>query len=339
MPLIGQLKLLPYSFAPRGYADCNGQLLPIAQNTALFSILGTTYGGDGRTTFGLPDLQGRAPVHHAPATPIGQKGGAAEVALSVETMPSHSHPVMATDAPATQATAAGNVLASQAARGPENYAPAGQTVDMNEHALTETGGGQAHDNMQPSLALRFVVATDGLYPSRNGGGAADDTEPFVGEIRAFGFNFAPRGWALCDGQLLAIQQYQALYSLLGTAFGGDGRTTFALPDLRGRTAIGIDSVHALGAKAGSETVALTADQIPAHDHQTELAEGNASEGAAAGHMLASGASLYNSGAYDTELAAEAVGAPTPNGLAHDNMMPFQTVNFSICLNGIYPSRN
>lgn len=337
MPYIGQVKLVPYSFAPRGYADCDGQLLSISSHTALFSILGTTYGGDGQQSFGLPDLQDRAPVHQSQEDPLGHKGGAANVTLDVSTMAQHSHAINARNVPATETAISGNVFAAQAQRGAQHYITAGgQTADMSEHGLTETGGGQAHDNTQPSMTLRYVVALEGTYPSRDGGGAIDDQD-YIGEIRPFGFNFAPRGWAQCDGQLLAIASNQALFSLLGTVFGGDGKTTFALPDLRGRTAVGLGQT--MGAKFGSETVTLNADQIPAHDHQTELGVGVPDVGDPSGAMIANEGGIQNDGPYDVKFHPGTVSNPNPNSQPHNNMMPYQTVNFCICLFGLFPSRN
>ena len=131
--------------------------------------------------------------------------------------------------------------------------------------IQNVGTGQAQNNMQPWLGIFHVIALQGLWPSRN------SAEPFIGEIMMVGFNFAPRGWAMCDGQLLSISSYSALFSLLGTTFGGDGRSTFGLPDLRGRTAIHPGSAPGLstrswGEKSGSEMNKMTIGQMPSHNH-------------------------------------------------------------------------
>ena len=169
------------------------------------------------------------------------------------------------------------------------------------------------------------------------------SEPFLAEVRMVGFNFAPRGWAFCDGQILPINQNQSLYSLLGTTYGGDGRTSFALPDLRGRTPIhvgvsnGGDS-HTLGQKSGEETVTLSASQIPQHDHVAQASDDNADSGDPIGRVLARSTSpTYHPPANLTALHPLSVSSS--GNLAHDNMMPYLAVNFCIALQGLFPSRN
>ena len=166
------------------------------------------------------------------------------------------------------------------------------------------------------------------------------SEGFLGEIRLFGFNFAPRNWALCDGQILPINQNQSLYALLGTIYGGDGRTSFALPDLRGRVPISPDAGIPTGGKGGEEAVSLTAAQIPAHVHSLNASSDTATANAPTGQVLAAstGANLYGP---PLSLAAMSPNSITQagGGQAHDNMQPYLAVNFCICLYGLFPSRN
>lgn len=134
-----------------------------------------------------------------------------------------------------------------------------------------SGGGQAHNNMQPNLVLNCIIALQGIYPSRDYTMLSTSAEPFIGEIAWVPYNFAPRGWAFCDGQLLSIAQNTALFSLLGTTYGGDGRTTFALPDARGRSFIHAGtspglSTRVLGMRLGTENENLTVEQMPTHTH-------------------------------------------------------------------------
>lgn len=168
-PFIAEIRIFAGNFAPRGWAFCNGQLLPIAQNTALFSLIGTTYGGDGRTTTALPDLQGRAAMHpgRGPGLTdrrLGQKGGVEMVTLSEAQMPSHTHAMMANPNPGeAPGPGSGNALARSV--GGAVYGPANNLVSLAP--LPSAGGGQAHDNVQPYLAINFIIALVGLYPSRS----------------------------------------------------------------------------------------------------------------------------------------------------------------------------
>ena len=169
------------------------------------------------------------------------------------------------------------------------------------------------------------------------------SEPFLAEIRIVGFNFAPRGWAFCDGQILPINQNQSLYSLLGTTYGGDGRTSFALPDLRGRTPIHVGDGHTLGQKSGAETVTLTAAEIAAHTHAVKASSTAGNAPVPATHVLSAVTVpdlLYRdpSAANTTALRSGTV-TNAGGGQAHDNMQPYLTLGFCIALRGLFPSRN
>ena len=171
------------------------------------------------------------------------------------------------------------------------------------------------------------------------------SDPFVGEIRMFAGNFAPQGWALCDGQLLAISQNDVLFSLVGTTYGGDGQNTFGLPDLRGRIPLHMGqgpglSSRTIGQNGGSETVTLTPAQLPAHGHVLNADSGAANSTDPLGRLPAAstGSSTYGNLAPSVAMRADAVASAGGNQ-AHDNMMPFLCINFIIALFGIYPSRN
>lgn len=163
-PYVGEIRLFGGNFAPNGWAFCNGQLMAIAENTTLFQLIGTTYGGDGQTTFALPDLRGRIPVHQSGSFSIGQTSGAESVTLTTAQLPAHTHTLVATSADGTSADPAHNVWAESDAR---TYSTAAPDSVMHASALGSAGGGQAHDNMMPFLAVNFIISLFGVFPSQN----------------------------------------------------------------------------------------------------------------------------------------------------------------------------
>jgi microcystin-dependent protein len=216
--ILGEVMPFAGNFVPADYLPADGRLLQISENTALFSLIGTYYGGDGMTTFALPDLRGRTIIGASQFVSLGETLGSPTVTLSNPQVPNGF-----------------------------------------------TSGVQPFDNHEPSLALNYIIALTGIFPSRDGNGGVDPTLPFLGEVMAFAGDFAPGGWALCNGQLLSIAQNQALFALLGTTYGGDGRVTFALPDLRGRTILGTQLVNGstdIGARPGTDFPTVTSAQLP-----------------------------------------------------------------------------
>jgi microcystin-dependent protein len=170
-PFIAEIRIFAGNFAPRSWAFCDGQLLPIAQNTALFALIGTTYGGDGRTTTGLPNLKGRAPMHEGNGpglTPrrLGEKPGAETASLNQDQMASHNHSARGSNNTAVVSVPAGNYVARGIGRGVNTYLNTETSIGATKQLLP-TGGGQVHNNMQPYLAMNFIIALQGLFPSRS----------------------------------------------------------------------------------------------------------------------------------------------------------------------------
>jgi microcystin-dependent protein len=229
---LGQVRMNASSFVPTTEARLDGQILPIALNQPLYSVIGTKYGGNGTTTLQLPDLRGRVPVGMgtgAGLSPraVGESFGQEETTLTLNQLPVHEH-----------------------------LLPGGGLTGA-------TGGSQPYSEMQPSLTLNYIIATSGVYPSKFADVGNSKT---LGEIALFAGDFAPDGWALCNGQLLSIATNTPLFSVIGTNFGGDGRSTFALPDLQGRSAVGFGIDFELGALYGEETHVLQTYELPAHTH-------------------------------------------------------------------------
>ena len=164
-PFLGELRIMSFNFAPQGWAMCNGQLLPINQNQALFSLLGTMYGGDGRTTFALPDLRGRVPIHVGSGFIQGQNGGEQAHTLSISELPMHTHVANASSASASATIPSNSLVLAQSAF--EIYRAASGLGTMKPGTVANVGGSQAHLNMQPFLTLTFCIALLGIFPSRN----------------------------------------------------------------------------------------------------------------------------------------------------------------------------
>lgn len=167
---LGEVRMFATTFCPRGFADANGQLLPIAQNEALFSLLGTNYGGDGRTTFGLPDLRGRVAMHTGTGPgltnrPIGAKGGSETTTMNVNNMPSHSHSLNVRSSDGTVPEPVGNLIADAGRE--DIYGTGAVEGSMDANAIGASGAGQPINNMQPYQVMRYCVVMQGIYPSRN----------------------------------------------------------------------------------------------------------------------------------------------------------------------------
>jgi len=164
-PFLSEVRIFSFVFAPRGWAQCNGQLLPINQNQALFSLLGTTYGGNGQTNFALPDLRGRVPIHTGAGHTLGESGGEQAHTLSLAELPAHGHAGIASSNGPTVTSPSGNFWASNT-----SFSPYGNTGDVqmsSQSSPGSIGGSQAHLNMQPFLTLNFSIALQGIFPSRN----------------------------------------------------------------------------------------------------------------------------------------------------------------------------
>jgi len=169
-PFVGEIRMFAGNFAPRGWAFCDGQLLAVSQNDALFSLLGTIYGGDGRTTFGLPDLRGRLPIHagHGPGLSerrLGAKGGAEKVTLTVNQLPSHGHPLKGSSNLAGTPNPGTNVAGTSSTV--DAYIAENPIQPMNSEAVTNVGGSRSHTNLMPFLCIHFIIALFGIYPSRH----------------------------------------------------------------------------------------------------------------------------------------------------------------------------
>ena len=162
-PFLSEIRIFSFGYAPKGWALCNGQLLPINQNQALFSLLGTTYGGNGQTTFALPNLRGQVPIHVGNGHTLGETAGSTSVTVNIQQMPTHTHNLVASDANGTQPVPPGNVLA----QANNLYTPAANLTALDPSTVSNVGGSQPHNNKMPYLVLNFCIALQGIFPSQN----------------------------------------------------------------------------------------------------------------------------------------------------------------------------
>ena len=165
-PYIGEIRMFGGTFAPAGWAFCDGQLLPISENDALFTLIGTTYGGDGQETFALPDLQGRVPVHQGNGFVLGQKAGVESVTLTTQQLPIHTHAFLASQDQGATTNPPSNVVASIPGGG-SAYIQDQAAVAMNQQSLMPQGGSQPHENVQPFLCISFIISLFGIFPQQN----------------------------------------------------------------------------------------------------------------------------------------------------------------------------
>jgi microcystin-dependent protein len=353
--MTGEMRWFAHNVVPGNFHRCDGSLIPISQNPTLFSILGTTFGGDGRTTFGLPDLQGRSGLHpgFGPGLSqkrLGQLGGTETETLSLSNLPSHNHQLRSDNLFADNINTNNNVLSNgKASQYHQIYHgfEAGSSTTMGSTSLSSTsGGGQAHENMFPFSTGTCVIATFGQFPGRNTG--SNDVGQFIGEIRMFGGNYAPNNWALTDGQILPINNFQSLFSLVGTNFGGDGRTTFGIPELRGRIPVheGTSTdgpIFRVGARSGTETVTLNQNEMPSHTPTLRGFDGTGDSTNPSGNVLSSGDHpflhrIFGTTGANTNMDSNAISS-VGGSQAHNNMSPFKGINYIISLQGVFPSRN
>ena len=162
-PYVGEIRMFAGNFAPAGWMFCEGQLLPISENETLFQLMGTTYGGDGQSTFALPDLRGRIPLHQGNGFTLAETGGAEEITLTVSQIPAHSHPLLASGDTGNQASPANSLTSNS--QGAIPYREDAPTVNMNAQTVAATGGSQPHTNFQPYLCVDFIISLFGIFPS------------------------------------------------------------------------------------------------------------------------------------------------------------------------------
>lgn len=334
-PLISEIRSFAFSYAPKGWALCDGRALPVNDSTMmLYMQIGTTFGGDG-TYFKLPDLRDRVVIGSGPDYPAFVRGGEETHQLTQQEMPKHRH----------RGTA--SVNGSDSPNPKDHFWPsdAGYMLQsngsMSDQATEQTGSGIAHNNMSPYLAITYAIALWGELPGRS----YPVTDDFIGTIRPFPRNFDAGWWLPCDGTILPVESYRALYSVIGQTFGGPDDKHFALPDLRGRATVNSGepeglSPYRMAEKGGEALVKLTPREMPRHSHAA-LANIRGNTKQPNGQVWANEdgrppincfASQKGAGAIMNHAAIGESGGDE----SHNNMMPYQTMEYRIAAGGDLP---
>lgn len=340
---LGEIRAVGFDYVPLGWGACNGDLLPIAENLDLYQMIGITYGGNGTTNFALPDLRGRAAlcsgINATSAYALGQSGGSETEVLTVQQMPSHGHGIAAQSAMGTQASPQGNYFA---ASGEKQFGTVEGTA-TTAPLLVAQGGNQPHENLMPFLCVRYIISLTGAVPAPPPDpppapsptiSCQGDSIPYVGQISVFSFGqVIPVCFTPCNGQLRSIVGNEILFQVLGTRFGGDGVTNFALPNLVGRFPLGMATGGNIGGAGGEESHTLETYELPVHLHGVAASSEPANlTGALENNYPAMPAgNLYETTA-DTTLGtgSSAAGGSQP----HPNMPPYLALNYCIATMGI-----
>jgi microcystin-dependent protein len=329
-PYIGEIRIFATPGPVKGWLLCDGSLLPIESNEALFSLIQTTYGGDGLTDFAIPDLQSRVPISVGEGYGLGRYGGEESVTLQVDQLPTHRHTVQSNNMGGLE-DATNNFWGNSTNN---VYAPAPGTATMNPATLASYGGGDGHENRIPFQAITYYIAIEGQYPSPDG---IYIPPPYLAELRIFSFYFAPKGWIPCNGQLLPIHLNIALFSLVGTVYGGDGVVDFAAPNLQARVPMHAGPNMARGLGAGEAEHTLTLNEMPVHTH-TALASSDTRNSTSPVNnfwaKLPAGTPYGNTN--DNGPMAESALSLEGGGLSHNNMAPYAVLNICMATQGIFP---
>jgi microcystin-dependent protein len=334
-PYIGEIRMYGGVNPPADWHLCDGSMLSISSNYTLFSVIGTAFGGDGISTFQLPDLRSRFFVSQDNVSYfLGQTGGAEQVALTYDNLPSHTHGVNCS-ATGGSDTPKGNTWGPSTVAKTNLYATSPDAV-MSSLGITNAGKGKSHDNMVPFVCVNYIISLTGIYPSDETiAGTPDQT---LSEIRLFPFDTVPRGWIACNGQQLPVQSNAALFSLLSNFYGGDGVHNFRVPNLVAAVPMHVGPDFPLGQTGGEASHLLNITEMPAHNHNAQASSSSPSTGSPQNANWASntGFSPYGGPAAPTMYPLALY--PAGNGLAHENRSPFLVLNVCMATQGIYPTR-
>jgi microcystin-dependent protein len=346
---IAEIRMYAFPGNIKGWVPCDGRTLPASEYHALFDLIGTTFGGDNNN-FKVPDLRNRVLIGNGPGYPSFAHGGEEAHGLVMQEMPKHNHKALAS-------SNASNVMSPS-----DNYWPSDPVyvrqpnATMSDQALSQVGFGVPHNNMSPYLAVNYMICVAGIFPGKDF--TFDD---YLGCIKIFAGNVESEKSPPCDGRLMVGSKNTAMLSLLKKTFGGDGVTTFALPDLRGRAAVCCDlygeisppkpdegpvvklTPYKLAEVAGEATVKLSVAQMATHYHPVYATKFKGNMKNPSGQMWANAdnrppiACFANAKGVGTVMSPAAIGE-VGGDQPHNNMMPYQAIRYLMSQSGVYPPR-
>lgn len=325
---VGEIRQYAGNTAPEGWALCDGQLLSVKEHEVLFNLIGTRFGGDGTTHFAVPDLRSRVALHASNSYPLSAKGGQEEVTLTEAQLPAHGHVAYVSNNPAFNTVGPENAFWGRNAD--NTWSPGPGDMPMHPDTIRQAGGGQPHENRMPFLAISYIISLEGFYPGEE---KLDNPYVILSEIRIFPYDFAPGGWAFCNGQRLRINVNQAIYSVIRNFYGGDGVDNFQLPDLRGRVLVGSTRDYPVASHGGEAAHVLTVRELAPHKHLV-VGSTKPSDNPSPKHNFWPRDKPYRTD-QNAKLHEAAIGTTGQNA-PHDNMSPFLSLNYCIAMQGIYP---
>ena len=351
---LGEIRAFAFPYEIIGWRMCNGQMLSIEKASLLYGLIGTTFGGNGLSEFALPDIRGRMllgqgqnPDTSFPNYAIGYMRGSEATVLGAANLPAHTHALQCSSQAGTlnqdgKVCSPVTAILAVIQGGSLAYITTEQAGNTNKpmdtDSISSSGGRDTFNNMSPFITLNYMISTQGAYPSDKEG--SEQVESYLGEVRMFAFGLNPVGWLMCDGARLQVSEYQTLFSLIGTIFGGDGKKTFNLPDLRGIVPMHPGSKQNPGQTGGRITNTLGASQMPSHNHVLNSDGDMGSLGAPQTNFWAA----INTGYYidkqpdSTMDPSVVIPAGSQSPAPFSNMPPYMAANFCICVKGLYPPK-
>ncbi|MBS7526926.1 tail fiber protein [Fusibacter paucivorans] len=350
---VGEIKIFAGTYAPKNWEFCDGQMLSKKKHEALYDLIGTTYGSISDTTFALPDLRGRVPVHKGTGTglstyQLGEKKGETSVRLSPQHLPKHTHKFYVSSRKATEEMPFNHLIADSDINLYLDAKSSEKRVEMSPLTISRMGDGRPHTNLQPFTSIGYIICVNEETSTESDAGSdAVLMDQFIGEVRVFSYYHVPKGWLRCNGKSFGINKYSSLYGVIDVQFGGKEHVEFNVPNITERIVIHRNDDFKIGLTGGTEKVRINTSEMPKHTHSLRVIPEDANENLCdSNYMLAkadyNGSRVFKSyyDEYDNyaEMGEAAIDAAGESS-AHDNVMPSFSLEYCIAYEGTYPPRD